>query len=140
VVPVGVFSVLPLWPQPVYRNAPMRALYAGVGVQLWTYARQHPVLLMVTKLVLLDNFLFPFWGLLIPLLLCPYDLNTPEESATVLLAVAAIAMIAPLVLYQTHYAAVFAGVFYLRFLQTLTRLWQWRWWPCWWDCWAANCA
>jgi hypothetical protein len=35
-------------------------------------------------------------------------------------------MIAPLIAIGPHYGAAFAGVFYLRFVQSLRRLWSWR--------------
>jgi hypothetical protein len=37
-------------------------------------------------------------------------------------------MIAPLIASQPHYVAAFAGVVYLRFLHSLTRIWSWRCW------------
>jgi len=44
------------------------------------------------------------------------------------LSLTAIAMTAPLILSPAHYVAVFAGIFYLRFLQSLARLHAWRPW------------
>lgn len=126
VVRMGAFSIFSLGHEPAYHHAAMRMLFVDASVKLWAYARNHPVVLMFIKLYLLDNFFFPFWPLLIPLLLCPYDLNTPEERATALLLFVAMAMIAPLVTNQPHYVAVFAGMVYLRFLQTLTRLRSWH--------------
>ena len=126
-VPMGIFSLFPLNPEPPFRHAAMREVARG-SVTQWAYARKHPLVFLMIKLYLLDTFFFPFWPLLIPVLLCPYDLRTPEERATVLLLVAAVAMTAPLILSQPHYVAVFAGMFYLRFLHTLTRLRSWHPW------------
>ena len=126
VVPMGVFSIFPLGPEPEYRRPEMRKIYADLSVRQWTFARTHPFAFFLIKLYILDAFFFPLWPLLIPVLLCPYDLNTPEERATVFLLAVALAMTAPLILSQPHYVAVFAGVFYLRLLHSLQRLWSWR--------------
>jgi len=127
IVPMGIFSLFPLNPEPPFRHAVMREVARG-SVTQWAYARGHPLVFLLIKLYLLDSFFFPFWPVLIPVLLCPYDLHTPEEHATVFLMVAAVAMTAPLILSQPHYVAVFAGMFYLRLLHTLTRLRSWRPW------------
>jgi len=126
-VPMGIFSLFPLNPEPPFHHAVMREVAQG-SVQQWAYARKHPLVFLMIKLYLLDAFFFPFWPLLVPVLLCPYDLHTPEERATVLLLITAVAMTAPLILSQPHYVAVFAGMFYLRFLHTLTRLRSWHPW------------
>ena len=126
-VPMGIFSLFPLNPEPPFRHAVMREIARGSALQ-WSYARRHPIVFLLIKLYLLDNFFFPFWPLLIPVLLCPYDLHTSEERATAILLLTAVAMTAPLILSQPHYVAVFSGMFYLRFLHTLTRLRAWRPW------------
>ena len=127
IVPMGIFSLFPLNPEPPFRHAVMREVARG-SVTQWAYARRQPLPFLLIKLFLLDTFFFPFWPLLIPALLCPYDLRTPEERTTVFFLVTAVAMTAPLILSQPHYVAVFAGMFYLRFLHTLTRLRSWRPW------------
>ena len=71
---------------------------------------------MLIKLLIILNFFFPFWALFIPVLLCLYDLRTPEERATVFLLVICVLMIVPLIAINPHYVAAFAGVFYLRIL------------------------
>ena len=126
-VPMGIFSLFPLNPEPPFHHAVMREVAQG-SVKQWAYARKHPLVFLGIKLYILDSFFFPFWPLFVPVLLCPYDLHTPEERATVLLLITAVAMTAPLILSQPHYVAVFAGMFYLRFLQTLTRLRSWHPW------------
>jgi len=82
----------------------------------------------LVKLYIVDTFFFPFWGLLIPVLLYPYRLETSAERVTVCGLVVFVLMIAPLIATQPHYAAAFAGLIYLRFLHSLTRLWSWRPW------------
>ena len=127
IVPMGIFSLFPLNPEPPFRHAVMREV-ARSSVTQWTYARKHPFVFLLIKLYLLDDFFFPFWPLLIPVLLWPYDLHTSEERATVFFLMAAVAMTAPLILSQPHYVAIFTGMFYLRLLHTLTRLRSWRPW------------
>ena len=74
------------------------------------------------------SFYFPFWVLFIPILLCPYDLETAEERVTVFLLLVMVLMITALIVIQPHYVAAFAGVLYLRFLHSLTRLRRWQPW------------
>jgi hypothetical protein len=74
------------------------------------------------------SFYFPLWALLIPIVICPYDLETAEERVTVFLLLVMVLMITALVVIQAHYVAVFAGVLYLRFLHSLTRLRRWQPW------------
>jgi len=61
-------------------------------------------------------------------LLWPYALVTAEERVTVFVLLVFLLSIIPLIATQPHYAAAFAGIFYLRFLHTLKRLWSWRPW------------
>jgi len=123
-----LFTPMPLRPEPLYHHAVMRQFWAGWNVGQWTDARRNPGVLFLIKLYLFDTFFLPFWALMIPVLLCPYDLTTAEERATVFLLVVALLMIAPLIASQPHYVAAFAGMVYLRFLHTLTRMWSWRRW------------
>jgi len=122
----SMFTMMPLAPEPAYRHAVIREFYAGWTVGVRAYARAHPGLLLLIKLYIFDNFYFPFWALFIPLLLLPYDLDTTEERLTVLLLLLLVLMIEPLIGAAAHYVAAFAGVIYLRFLHTLSRLWSWR--------------
>jgi hypothetical protein len=124
----SMFTMMPLIPETQYRHSVMRQFWAGWNVEQRAFAQAHPVVLLLRKLYIFDDFFFPLWVLLIPVLLCPYDLATAEERATVFLLLVFVLMIAPLIAIQPHYAAVFAGVIYLRFLHSLTRLWSWRPW------------
>jgi len=127
-VVASMFTMAPLAPEPAYRHPVMRQFYAVWNAGQRTYARDKPGLALLIKLYLFDAFFFPFWALMIPILLCPYDLATPEERVTVILMVVAVLMVVPLIASQPHYVAAFAGVVYLRFLHSLTRIWSWRRW------------
>ena len=124
----SMFTMVPLGPEPSYRHVVMRNFWAGWNVDLHNYALAHPLTLTLNKLFVVGDFLFPFWVVLIPLLLFPYDLATAEEGATVWLLLVFVFMIAPLISAQPHYAAAFAGAFYLRFLHSFSRIWSWRPW------------
>ena len=124
----SLFAPMPLRAEPPYRHAIMRKFWAEWNVGQWVDARTNSRVVFLVKLLFIDSFFFPFWGLMIPILLYPYDLVTPEERATVFLLLAVVFMIAPLIAAQPHYVAAFAGVFFLRFLQSVQRLWSWRRW------------
>ncbi|MDP9114477.1 MAG: hypothetical protein M3O20_12455, partial [Acidobacteriota bacterium] len=124
----SLFAPAPLRPEPVYRHAIMRKFWAEWNVGQWTDARTSPRIVSLVKLLVIGSFFFPFWALMVPVLLWPYALRTLEEQATVLLLVVMLLMIAPVIAAQPHYVAAFAGVFYLRFLHSVKRLWSWRQW------------
>lgn len=119
------FAIIPLNTETVYRHPVMRHL-AEREVELWTGAHAHPVAQLVGDLFDFDYFLFPFPVLMIPVLLCPYDLHTPQERATVFLLLVFALMVAPLIGVLPHYASAFAGVLYARLLHSFTRLASWR--------------
>jgi hypothetical protein len=118
----SLFTLAPLRPEPLYHHSVMRQFWAGWNVGQWKDAHRQAGVLLLLKLYLFDTFFFSFWALMIPLLLCPYDLSSLEECATVYLLVVALVMIAPLIASQPHYVAAFAGVVYLRFLHSLGRI------------------
>lgn len=121
-----MFAIMPLRAEPAYRHPVMRKFWAEWNVRQWTFARENPLENMLVKLHGFDDFFFAFWILSIPVLLWPYALVTVEECATVFFLVVFVLMIAPLIAIGPHYGAAFAGVFYLRYLQNLQRLWSWR--------------
>jgi hypothetical protein len=125
---VSPFAMIPLRTQPAYRHEVLRQYWVDFQVGVWKRDRAHPLLVRLVNFYVLDNFFFPFWALLIPLLIWPYDLHTAQERATVFLLLVFVLMISVLIAVQPHYAASFAGVFYLRFLQSLRRFWFWRPW------------
>ncbi|HEY4362097.1 MAG TPA: hypothetical protein VGN17_14060 [Bryobacteraceae bacterium] len=122
-----MFSFLPLRPEPVYRHAAMHQFFAIWNVELWNTARKDFVNSFLANVGDLYAFFFGLWPLLIPPLIWPYPLKTAEEKAVVVLLVASVLLgIGPLIGSQPHYAAAAAGLFYLRFLQTIARLKLWR--------------
>ena len=113
--------------EPVYHHAVMRKFWAGWFVNAVKAAQADPVGSFFARLSDLYNFFFGFWPLFIPLLIWPYRLKTPEERLTaILLGASLIAIVAPLAGSMPHYVACIACLLYLRFLQTLTRLWAWK--------------
>jgi hypothetical protein len=121
------FAFLPLGPEPVYRHAVIRDLYANAHVALWRFSRHDAIDAVLGKASYIYAFFFGFWPLLIPPLLWPYRLKTIEERATVFILVVFLAVaIFPLSGLEIHYVAPIAGLLYLRFLQTLSRLHGWR--------------
>jgi len=124
----SIFRMMPLRPEPLYHHAVMRQFWAGRTVDQWRSARAHPLLVYLVDFHTIASFYFPLWPLLIPILICPYDLETAEERVTVFLLLVMVLMITALIVIQAHYVAVFAGVLYLRFLHSLTRLRRWQPW------------
>jgi hypothetical protein len=104
----------------------MRQFWADWNVEQWKSARVHPILVLLVDLYSFYSFYFPFFVLFIPMLLCPYDLETSEERVTVFLLLVMGLMIALLIVIQPHYVAIFVGVIYLRFLHSFMRLRLWR--------------
>ncbi len=127
-VVASMFTIVPLGPEPPYRNAVIRHSWTEVIVREWAEARAHPIASLIGKLFDFDYFFFLFPVLMIPVLLCPYDLCTPQERATVFLLLVLVLMIAPLFGVLPHYAAAFAGVIYVRIVHSFSRLVAWRPW------------
>lgn len=122
-----MFLFMPLRPEPVYRHATIRAIYTGWNLDLWRATRGAPFDVLLEKLSEAYDFFFGLWPLLIPPLVWPYALKTPEEKVTVLLLAGFVLLaLAPVSGFQFHYAAPIAGLIYLRLLQTLARLCHWR--------------
>ncbi len=123
---VSMFFPAPLRPEPVYRHAIMRKLWAGWNKDQWASTRADPGDALLDRLTMVYLFFFGFWPLLVPPLIWPYRLKTTEERVTILLLGIFVPMIGVLIGIAPHYAAAFAGVFYLRFLQAISRLQAWR--------------
>ena len=123
------FAFLPLGPEPLYgRHIP--ELYAGAQgtfTTAWRAARRDPLTAVLGKSSEIYDFFFGLWPLLIPPLLWPYRLRTIEERATAfILIVFLVVAIFPLTVLNIHYVAPVAGLLYVRFLQTVSRLNGWR--------------
>ncbi len=121
------FVFFGLRPEPVYRHAAIRDLYTRWHVAQWHIAHDAPFEAVLGKASYIYDFFFGFWPLLIPPLLWPYRLKTIEERATAFILVVFLAVaIFPLSGLEIHYAAPIAGLLYVRFMQTLSRLHGWR--------------
>jgi hypothetical protein len=59
-------------------------------------------------------------------LIWPYQLKSTEERLTLLLLAVSLLALAPMTYLVPHYAAFAAGLFYLRFMQTMVRLEAWK--------------
>jgi hypothetical protein len=122
-----MFAFLPLRPEPVYRHASIREVFTGWNVWVWRSAREDVLNAALGKISDFYNFFFGLWPLLVPPLIWPFRLKTPEERVTVVLLIAFLVLAnLPLVGIQPHYAAPIAGLMYVRFMQTLSRLYGWR--------------
>ncbi len=116
----------PLAPEPAYRHAVMRHFYTTQDPDLRRSSREEPLTRFLGKVASLSDFFVGFWPVSIPLLLLPFALKTTEERVTVVLSAVCLASVAILIIAFPHYAAAFAGVLVLRFLQVLSRLSDWR--------------
>jgi hypothetical protein len=120
-----IFAFLPLKPEPVYRQAAIRTEFDDVS--RWSDSHYDAVNAMLGKASYIYDFFFGFWPLLIPPLVWPYRLRIMEEQVTVLLLLGFLILaVFPISVFELHYAAPIAGLLMLRFLQTLSRLSDWR--------------
>jgi len=122
-----MFTLIPLRRDTKNHHAIMSE-FAEFEARRWAEARAHPIASLAGKLFDFDYFFFLFPVLLIPVLLSPFDLHTPQERATVFLLLVLVLMVAPLFGVLPHYAAAFAGVFYVRLVHSFLRLAGWRLW------------
>lgn len=125
-VTAPMFFVQPLRTGMVYRHEIMRVFFIVAQEWQWNAARADPAGLMFGKLSTINDFFFGLWPLLVPPLIWPYRLKTTEERVTLALLGAFLLSVSLLIGLNPHYAAVVAGLLYLRFVQTLGRLYHWR--------------
>jgi hypothetical protein len=125
-VTASPFFLAPLSPEPVYRHAVMRDFYTGWSVETWKESRGQPLIQLLGRAYTLISFFFGSWPVTVLLLLWPFALKTTQERAGAAFTLAGFASIAPLAGVFPHYAAAFAGVFYLRYMQSLSRVASWR--------------
>jgi hypothetical protein len=121
-----MFCFLPLLREPLYRHAIMRDFWAVWSVDQWRESRTSPVTQFLGKAYILSDFFLGFWPIAVLLFLSPFVLKTTEERVCAGLFAVGVASIAPLNSVHPHYAAEFSGVFYLRFLQSLSQLSTWK--------------
>jgi hypothetical protein len=116
--------------EPLFANHFIPDFYTGeqgTFTRVWRDMRHDPLGGVLAKAPLIYNFFFGFWPLLIPPLFWPYRLKTIEERAAVFLLLVFLCVATfPLTWLMMHYVAPIAGLFYVRFLQTLSRLHGWR--------------
>ena len=113
--------------EPIYHHAVMRKFWTEWFPSTVKPAQADPFGSFFLRLSDLYNFYFGFWPLFIPLLIWPYKLRTREERLTaILLGASLLGLVAPLVGTMPHYIACIVCLLYLRFLQTLSRLWTWK--------------
>jgi hypothetical protein len=113
-------------PEPVYRHAVMRTFWGKLNVDQVKDMREHLLSSYLVKLASMYGFFFCFYPLFIPALIWPYPLQTPEERMGVLLLAGGLLALLPVVGFQYHYAAAIMPLVYLRFLQSVDRLRNWR--------------
>lgn len=113
-------------PVPHYDHAVMKTLWSRVNVDQVKEMREHLLSTDLVKLATMYGFFFCLYPLFIPALIWPYPLNTTEERLGVLLLAGGLAALIPVVGFQYHYAAAIMPLFYLRFLQSVDRVRNWR--------------
>jgi hypothetical protein len=125
-----LFAFLSLGPEPLFAHHGVGDLYSGENgafTSIWRDMRRHPFAAVLGKASLIYDFFFGLWPLLIVPLFWPYHLKTIEERATVFLLLVFLGVATfPLTFLNIHYVAPIAGLLYVRFLQTLSRLHGWR--------------
>ncbi len=123
------FAFLPLR-EPLYAHHFIPDFYTGAQgtfTGVWRDMRHDPLAAVLGRASLIYDFFFGFWPLLIAPLFWPYRLKTIEERAAVFLLLVFLCVATfPLTWLMMHYVAPIAGLFYVRFLQTLKRLHGWR--------------
>ena len=122
----SMFAVLPLKPEPVYRNVVMHDFWAGWNVGQWRDARSEPFTQAVARLAMFGDFFFGFWPVTTPLFFWPSSMQPLESRLPVLLIGVFVLMILPLIGALPHYGAAFAGIIYVRYAQNWARLSAWR--------------
>jgi len=125
---VSMFAWSKARAQPVYHHEVMRKFWAEWHVDQVKATHDAMVEAFLAKISLAYDFFFGLWPLLIPPLIWPYPLKSTEERLTVFFLIAFVLALAPLTGFAPHYAAAFACLAYLRFLQTLSRLLKWTPW------------
>jgi hypothetical protein len=113
-------------PEPVYRHAIMRRFWTQVNADQANEMHQHTLSEFLMKLASMYGFFFCFYPLFLLPLIWPYPLQTPEERFGVLLLAGGLAALVPLVGFQYHYAAAIMPLVYLRVMQSINHLRNWR--------------
>jgi hypothetical protein len=125
---VSMFAWSKARAQPVYHHEVMRKFWAVWHVDQVNTAHSAMTEIFLAKIGWVYDFFFGLWPLLIPPLVWPYALKKTEERLTLFFLIAFTLALLPITGFAPHYAAAFACLAYLRFLQTLTRLLGWTPW------------
>lgn len=121
-----LFAWSSLRPEPVYRHAVIRKLWAEWDVKRFTTAKADLPATFLGNLGKAYNFLFGMYPLFIPLLVWPYALKTSQERIAMFILAGGVLALLPMTILQPHYAATILPLLYLRFLQSIRRLTDWR--------------
>jgi hypothetical protein len=113
-------------PEPAYNHAVMKTFWSKINVELGQDMRNHLLSFYLVKLATMYGFFFCFYPLFIPALIWPYPLQTPQERLGVLLLGGGLLALMPVIGFQYHYAASILPLIYLRVLQTVHRVQDWR--------------
>ena len=113
-------------PEPVYRHAVLKTFWTKVNADQAKDMHQHLLAEFLIKLASMYGFFFCFYPLFLPAMIWPYPLQTPQERIGVLLLVGGLGALLPVVGFQYHYAAAIMPLVYLRFLQSIDHLRNWR--------------
>jgi hypothetical protein len=125
---VSMFAWSKMGSQPVYHHEVMRKFWAEWHVDQVKAAHSAIAELFLMKIGAVYDFFLGLWPLLIPPLIWPYALKSTEERLTVFFGIVFALTLLPLTGFAPHYAAAFACLAYMRFLESLSRLWGWRPW------------
>jgi hypothetical protein len=125
---VSMFAWSKTRAQPVYHHEVMRKFWAEWHVDQVKAAHSAMTEISLMKIGAVYDFFLGLWPLLIPPLIWPYPLKNTEERLTLFFISAFILALLPLTGFAPHYAAAFACLAYMRFLQSLGRLQGWRPW------------
>src|SRR5260370_24742509 len=104
----------------------MRKFWAEWHVDQVKAAHSAMTEISLMKMGAVYDFFLGLWPLLIPPLIWPYALKNTEERLTLFFLIAFILALLPITGFAPHYAAAFACLAYMRFLQSLSRLQGWR--------------
>jgi len=121
-----VFAWSSFKPAPAYNHAVIQNFWSKVNTDQVKDARDHVLSGFLVKLATMYGFFFCFYPLFIPALIWPYPLHTPQERIGVLLLAGGLLALVPINGFQYHYAAAILPLVYLRFLQSVDRLRNWR--------------
>ena len=113
-------------PEPVYRHAVMKTFWTKVNLDQVRDMKQHLLSAYLVKLASMYGFFFCFYPLFLLPLIWPYPLQTPEERFGVLLLGGGLLALLPVVGFQYHYAAAIMPLIYLRVLNSIDHLRNWR--------------